>query len=479
MMNEEEIVLLQQLTVNVLPHFENNEYFTARYNGWGDPTRLLFLRLADHAHNRLGLDCWFVIGGYPIRFGRKEEGQINGQVAIRLNPCRRNFAVKLSTLGWLNLIETELLDERIAFDDNLMTKITQIQNTNIGPIDQREPYWPNIYNQDQDQGNYQPDDIAKSASPTNKIYYGPPGTGKTYALQNELKNYKKYRFVTFHQSYGYEEFVEGLRPVLDKKTKQVHYEIRRGAFLKLCDVARKDPDNPYAIIIDEINRGNISKIFGELITLIEPDKREGADQAISLTLAYSGESFSVPFNVDIIGAMNTADRSLALVDTALRRRFEFIPMFPDTSENKSPFENKSPLKDMTVNKDDVNIDVRAMLEKINLRIEALYDRDHTIGHAYFIGLRDSAQKDKFKELRNIFRNRILPLLEEYFFDDWEKIRLVLGDNQERKKDYQFVKEDEINPANLFGKNAGLAIRKRYHINEEAFEKPQAYELIYK
>lgn len=464
-MNEEENALLNQLINDILPHFKNNVHFIARYDKWDDSTRLLFLRLAKHAHDRLGLDCWFVIGGYPIRFGRKELGQNKGQVAIGIDPCNHNFAVKLSTHGWRNLIESKLLDKRITYD-NLMT-ITEIQNTNIiEPEDNnRKPYWPDRYNQDQ--GNPQPNGVAMSASTRNIIYYGPPGTGKTYKLQDELKKYKSYSFVTFHQSYGYEEFVEGLRPVLDENTKQVDYEIRPGAFLELCGQAEDDPDenNRYAMVIDEINRGNISKIFGELITLIEPDKREGADQAISLTLAYSGESFSVPSNVDIIGAMNTADRSLALVDTALRRRFEFIAMIPDTSKD-------GPLKGIIVNKDDINIDVRTMLEKINLRIETLYDRDHTIGHAYFIGIND------FEELKKVFRNRILPLLEEYFFDDWEKIRLVLGDNQERKKDFQFVKEDEINPANLFGENAGLAIRKRYQINEETFDQPQAYQLIY-
>lgn len=260
-----------------------------------------------------------------------------------------------------------------------------------------------------------------------------------------------------------------MRPVLDENTKQVDYEIRPGAFLELCDQAEDDPDenNRYAMVIDEINRGNISKIFGELITLIEPDKREGADQAISLTLAYSGEIFSVPSNVDIIGAMNTADRSLALVDTALRRRFEFIPMIPDTSKD-------GPLKGIIVNKNDINIDVRTMLEKINLRIETLYDRDHTIGHAYFIGLND------FEKLKKVFCNRILPLLEEYFFDDWEKIRLVLGDNQ-KPVNLQFITVEDNDVVNLFGQNHDLgatSLRKRYHINKLAFDQPQAYQLIY-
>ncbi|WLI35443.1 McrB family protein [Pseudomonas sp. FP818] len=145
---------------------------------------------------------------------------------------------------------------------------------------------------------------------------------------------KRYSFVTFHQSYGYEEFVEGLRPVLDgdAESGEIQYEIRAGAFKDLCRKARLAPDQKFAMVIDEINRGNISKIFGELITLIESDKREGAMNAVSVSLPYSGESFSVPANVDIIGTMNTADRSLALLDTALRRRFEFVSVMPDARD---------------------------------------------------------------------------------------------------------------------------------------------------
>ena len=232
-------------------------------------------------------------------------------------------------------------------------------------------------------------------------------------------------------------------------------------------------------MIDEINRGNISKIFGELITLIEIDKREGGDQKISATLAYSGHSFSVPSNVDIIGAMNTADRSLALVDTALRRRFEFIPIMPDTSK-------EGPLKNAQVNKDNKEIDVRTMLEKINQRIEALYDKDHTIGHAYFTSLTEPFESDekRFQALKSIFRNRIIPLLEEYFFEDWQKIQLVLGDNQKNRenRDLQFVqdisKKDDLA---LFGEGHNLdleAIQQRFQLNEAAFDNPEAYRLIY-
>ncbi len=283
---------------------------------------------------------------------------------------------------------------------------------------------------------------------------------------------QRYSFVTFHQSYGYEEFVEGLRPVLDEDADggQVRYEIRPGAFKKLCDRARRDPQHRFAMVIDEINRGNISRIFGELITLIEPDKREGAKNEVSVLLPYSSEPFSVPRNVDIVGTMNTADRSLALLDTALRRRFEFVPVLPDLGV----------LRGIRVG----NIDVARMLEAINHRIESLYDRDHVIGHAYFIGLGDVAEGGaRFTALGEIFRNRILPLLEEYFFEDWRKIRLVLADNQ-KGVDAQFVVETDGGAGDLerlFGNDHGLDSyggNHRYAVQSSAFANPDAYTGIY-
>lgn len=287
------------------------------------------------------------------------------------------------------------------------------------------------------------------------------------------RNVRLYEFVTFHQSYGYEEFIEGLRPVLDENSGGLSYEIQPGAFLRLCERARMNPKRKYAMVIDEINRGNISKIFGELITLIEIDKREGAEQAAFLTLPYSGDTFSVPSNVDVIGTMNTADRSLALLDTALRRRFEFEELMP----------NLSAIEDLVVSHDGVDIDIVRLLGTMNKRIEALYDRDHMIGHAYFIGLNKTPVPERFGELNSIFRNRIIPLLEEYFFEDWQKIRLVLGDNQKRDKQYEFIQEisrDE-DLAALFGQNDVLeqyAIRSRYQLNVDGFEQALAYRGIY-
>jgi 5-methylcytosine-specific restriction protein B len=292
---------------------------------------------------------------------------------------------------------------------------------------------------------------------------------------------QRYSFVTFHQSYGYEEFVEGLRPVLDgdAETSEIQYEIRSGVFKDLCRRARLDPEQRFAMVIDEINRGNISKILGELITLIEPDKREGAENAVSVTLPYSGEIFSVPPNVDIIGTMNTADRSLALLDTALRRRFEFVPVMPDARD-----ESGAPLYNLRVTLGEQVIDLPRMLNAINQRVEALYDRDHCIGHAYFTPLAKVPDGDeRLVALQQVFSTRILPLLEEYFFEDWQKIRLVLADNQKLDA-ARFVIESqnhEDDLARLFGSDHGLdsyTTRPRYTVQEAAFSNPDAYIGIY-
>jgi len=292
---------------------------------------------------------------------------------------------------------------------------------------------------------------------------------------------RRYSFVTFHQSYGYEEFVEGLRPVLDggSEAGEIQYEIRSGVFKDLCRRARLAPDQRFAIVIDEINRGNISKILGELITLIEPDKREGADNEIAVTLPYSGEVFSVPPNVDIIGTMNTADRSLALLDTALRRRFDFVPVLPDARDDAG-----APLFGLRVTLGQQVINIPLMLSVINQRIEALYDRDHCIGHAYLTSLAQVPDGDeRLIALSQIFSNRIIPLLEEYFFEDWQKIRLVLADNQ-KAETARFVIESknyEEDLALLFGSDHGLdtyTTKQGYVVQVASFTNPEAYIGIY-
>lgn len=493
----------------------------------------------------------------------------------------------------------------------------------------------------------------------NIILYGPPGTGKTYntvkyavAIIEEksiedieaetvkdgydaiLKRYKEYKdnkqiaFTTFHQSYGYEEFIEGIKPVLEDDSENVKYTIEPGIFKEFCDRAKNPKltskvskniisgnptiwkislegarenvtksecfengyirigwdDEPervfpetecetdtvrdilidfqdnlaigdivlslydmhhidgigivtgeyeydrslrsyrrkrevqwlvknikenifelngkkqltlrslyklnrlsindiipiiekysshetveveentkkYVFIIDEINRGNISKIFGELITLIETSKRLGMKEEIKTFLPYSKKEFGVPSNVYILGTMNTADRSIALLDTALRRRFKFIEMLP----NSNVLEN--------VNVEGINI--KALLDKINKRIEVLYDREHTIGHAYFMSLTDDPT---IENLANIFKNSIIPLLQEYFYEDYKKIQLVLGDNN-KEEEFKFIRSANIDK-NLFGDISSLDMElyeTTYEINNSAFDKKESYIKIY-
>ena len=263
----------------------------------------------------------------------------------------------------------------------------------------------------------------------------------------------RYESVTFHQSYSYEDFVEGIRPVLDDAeegtSNTVTYEIRPGIFKRICGRAEKDPDNDYALFIDEINRGNISKILGELITLIEENKRWGAKEQMEVSLPYSGEKLRVPGNLYIIGTMNTADRSLALIDTALRRRFSFIPLYPDPSS-------------LPVKKID-GVDIERLLDTINKRIAILYDKEHCIGHSYFWDVSD------IEQLAHIFENKILPLLEEYFFEDYNKIRRVLGNALIIKsKNADAFLEKELDGQ----------IPEQWEIDKKALKNPGSYIQIY-
>ncbi|EAL4976346.1 AAA domain-containing protein [Campylobacter jejuni] len=441
--------------------------------------------------------------------------------------------------------------------------------------------------------------------PLNQILYGPPGTGKTYHtidkaleilgenLENRDEKKAKFDeyvkngqivFTTFHQSYGYEEFVEGIKPRIDSKenSKEVEYEIKDGIFKELCKkaldnykvslltqeefVKSEDLENkieifldelvdqqkfiekiqsggfkleeynekyriitddtnanlylnleifktllenkdkiingrsikqilnnkhrrqidsyyfqlvklfkereqdykvdnnpsekpelkPYIIIIDEINRGNVSKIFGELVTLIEPSKRIGEKEELKVTLPYSGEKFGVPKNVYIIGTMNTADRSITSLDTALRRRFEFIEMMPDVSK---------------LSMDCEGINLQELLKAINTRIEYLLDREKTIGHAFFVSV------ENLEDLKKVFQNKIIPLLQEYFYNDYALINEVLNDNGmifEDKKDDKYLQKIK----NLDSVNSERSIYNIASFDDKIWDKIEIYQAIY-
>jgi len=260
---------------------------------------------------------------------------------------------------------------------------------------------------------------------------------------------KNYEFVTFHQSFGYEDFVEGIKPKMEEQSTDLEYEIQDGIFKRLALKAKADPENNYALFIDEINRGNVSAIFGELITLIEKDKRLGEENELKVKLPYSRTEFGVPPNLYLIGTMNTADRSVEALDTALRRRFSFEEIMPKPEL----------FAEVAV----AGFNLQEVLETINLRIEALFDRDHTIGHSYFFKVKDATNKEE--ALKQVFKDNIIPLLQEYFYGDYSRIGLVLGEG--------FVKQAGQVDDKIFAKfkdtNDSVEVSERYElipINEQ-------------
>jgi DNA polymerase III delta prime subunit len=263
-----------------------------------------------------------------------------------------------------------------------------------------------------------------STAPLNLILYGPPGTGKTYASIEraveiiEGRNFSSHSeakarfdilrregrigFVTFHQSFAYEDFIEGIRPML--KEGAARYQCHEGIFKQIAKRALKDASRRYVLIVDEINRGNVAKIFGELITLLEEDKRLGAPNELRVALPYSGEEFALPPNLYVIGTMNSSDKSLALLDVALRRRFDFEELRPDFSPQTCQ---------------QLSASERKILEELNRRLMVRRDREHRIGHAYFLAGDD---------FNTVFRRKVIPLLQEYFSNDSEGLRFVLGES---------------------------------------------------
>lgn len=313
---------------------------------------------------------------------------------------------------------------------------------------------------------------ALDADPENIILYGPPGTGKTYrtmaeavrlclgldrrnpliadaaergqlqAAYHTLREKGQIAFVTFHQTFSYEDFVEGLRPVPIKGSAGFELKDEPGIFRTMAEAAVSSPEQ-FVLIIDEINRANVSKVFGELITLIERDKRLGMRNPLRVRLPYSKREFGVPANLHIIGTMNTADRSIALLDTALRRRFRFEEMAPEPE---------------LLGKVD-GLDLPAVLAAMNRRIEYLVDRDHRIGHAFFIDCETKADVDA------VMRDKVIPLLQEYFFDDWNRLAAVLG---EKDKGGNFLTCDVIKDPMGEGGEPLKSWRVRSYFDEGAY-----------
>lgn len=347
------------------------------------------------------------------------------------------ITIPISRAEVLSKTEKDLYDEIKKYHDTYNGKYYELEKIVQGlTVKEESKEKPEI--KEKEEIHDEKSGKINSDFPLNQILFGPPGTGKTYNTVNmaldivcpiegsqwEKEQRKdardKYQemlaagrivFVTFHQSMSYEDFIEGIKPEPTEDGK-ITYEVKDGIFKKLCEKAKDNntqiPQN-YVMIIDEINRGNVANIFGELISLIEDDKRLGASEELHAELPYSHTIFGVPKNVYIIGTMNTADRSVEALDSALRRRFTFKEMMPKAE--LVPEKNN----------------VRSIFEIINQRIEVLKDREHQIGHSYFMGVENE------DDLKDVFYDKIIPLLQEYFYGDYEKIQLVLGEGFVKKE----------------------------------------------
>jgi len=356
---------------------------------------------------------------------------------------------------WLNKSQVSLKGK--SYGRHWFSQAPKMEST-FRQIDAYKPTFTLLGINDDDIGK----DVPMQGQPLNQILYGPPGTGKTFATfkrcveicdgeapNDDIEIRERYRelvevgqveFATFHQSYGYEEFVEGLRPVSSQDGPSI--KVKKGLIRRIAKRARKS-DQPHVLVIDEINRANISKVMGELITLIEADKRKGQDNEVRVRLPHSQKSFSLPSNLYILGTMNTADRSIALLDVALRRRFDFEEMLPEPDL----------LQD---EKEKTGVDLPKVLNTINESLEYLIDRDHLIGHAWLMGIQS---KD---ELDECMRQKIIPLIAEYFFEDWSKVHAVLGSG-----DGFLDKEKLESPKGLSDDRYRWRLRKKF--------KPSAYD----
>ncbi len=318
--------------------------------------------------------------------------------------------------------------------------------------------------------------LVQSNTIENLILYGPPGTSKTWSLQHDFNiTSDNSSVVTFHQSYSYEEFVEGIKPIIN--SEKLIYEYSHGIFFKSCENAAMmagyaslddclqdtkdgrynkfklaiEEKRIYNLCIDEVNRANVAGVFGDLISLIEVSKRLGNEDELCVNLPYSKKLFGVPANLKIIGTMNTADRSITLLDTALRRRFTFIEM--------PPLYDK--LRSLGNGVDEINLS--RLLYTINKRITFFLGKDFCIGHTYFLDISNK------KDLLFVFAKKILPLLEEYFYNDFYKIKLVLGEGNEDPNCF-YVVDSEATISNLFPNEIDENIEDKtvYKKNEEIF-----------